>query len=76
MFILFYYEKDFELEHVIKLKNQTNCPWIMSNVFYAPTKQPLGEGIEYLIIEKNGHKVNRFYSNQYFIKKFTLLKIR
>lgn len=44
----------------------------MSNVFYAPTKQPLGEGIEYLIIEKDGHKVKinlLIYNEKKFIIK-------
>ena len=55
--LLTHYIKDFELDHIIKLKNETNFPWIMSNVFYVPTKKPLGEGIEYIIIEKNNMKV-------------------
>jgi len=54
--------KDFELEDIIKLKNQTNFPWIMSNVYYKPNKKPLGEGIEYLIIEKHGIKVKMVFN--------------
>lgn len=53
----FFLKKDFELEEIIKMKNQTNFPWIMSNVFYKPSGKPLGDGIEYLIIESNGLKV-------------------
>jgi len=47
----------------MKLKNETNFPWIMSNVFHCQTKKPLGEGLEYLIIEKNKIKVEMIKIN-------------
>lgn len=56
--------KDYEQKHVISLKNETNFPWILSNVKSVLTKKPLGEGLEYLIIEKNNKKV-AFYEALY-----------
>ena len=69
MFIISILKKDFELEEIIKMKNQTNFPWIMSNVFYKPTGKPLGDGIEYLIIESNGLKVSNIMKIFLFIYK-------
>jgi len=42
----------------------------MSNVFSTLTKKPLGEGIEYMIIEKNNKKVNKTITWKYFFSIF------
>ena len=48
---------DFGLEILMKHIDNSNCPWLLSNVLDVETKKPLGNVSDKLIIELDGLKV-------------------
>lgn len=48
---------DFGVDHFIKLKNQTNFPWLLTNVFDSKTNKPFGDTIDHVILEHEGIKI-------------------
>ena len=48
---------DFGVDELVDFANESNFPWLMSNVLDKHTKRPLAEGKVSLILEWNGHKV-------------------
>lgn len=54
------HEFDYPHEHLIDLKNKSNFPWLLGNLTYLPTGQNLGEGKQYVIVEKYGMKIGIF----------------
>jgi 2',3'-cyclic-nucleotide 2'-phosphodiesterase (5'-nucleotidase family) len=50
-------DTDFGVDELVDFANESNFPWLMSNVFDKHTKRPLAEGRVSLILEWNGHKV-------------------
>lgn len=48
---------DFGKQKFIKLKNETNFPWLLTNVKDPETNLPLGETQEHVIIEHEGIKI-------------------
>ena len=53
------------MDELIEFKNNTNFPWLMSNVKDKLTKTLLADGIEKIIAEWHGRKVWLFYWNKY-----------
>jgi 5'-nucleotidase len=54
------HDLDYELEHVRNLIDQTNFPWLLSNIYDNRTNRRLAEGLEAYIFEKNGMKIGVF----------------
>jgi 2',3'-cyclic-nucleotide 2'-phosphodiesterase (5'-nucleotidase family) len=50
-------DTDFGVDELVDFANESNFPWLMSNVFDKHTKRPLAEGRVSLTLEWNGHKV-------------------
>ncbi|CAB3979105.1 5 -nucleotidase-like isoform X2 [Paramuricea clavata] len=48
---------DFGVDELVDFANESNFPWLMSNVFDKHTKRPLAEGRVSLTLEWNGHKI-------------------
>ena len=53
---------DFGVDKIVKLSQETNFPWLLSNVFDNLNNRPLAEGKTSHMIEWNGKKVS-FLSN-------------
>ncbi|XP_065570879.1 mannosylglucosyl-3-phosphoglycerate phosphatase-like isoform X2 [Artemia franciscana] len=48
---------DFGLDNLIEMKNQTNFPWLMSNVVDCETGKPLADGEIYHVIKWGDRKI-------------------
>ncbi|XP_046842801.1 mannosylglucosyl-3-phosphoglycerate phosphatase-like isoform X2 [Xenia sp. Carnegie-2017] len=48
---------DFGVDELVDFANESNYPWLLSNVFDKHTKQPLADGKKCLIHEHNGRKI-------------------
>lgn len=56
--ILPYEIVDFGVDNLIDFKDKCNFPWLMSNVIDNETHKLLADGLEYVILERNGKKVS------------------
>lgn len=45
------------MDHLIEIANETNFPWLITNVLNKYTNRPLAEGEKYLILEWENVKV-------------------
>ncbi|XP_063691937.1 mannosylglucosyl-3-phosphoglycerate phosphatase-like isoform X2 [Bolinopsis microptera] len=48
---------DFGLDDLMELKSSCNFPWLMTNVIDKETDRPLGDGMEYLVLQYKDIKV-------------------
>ncbi|XP_028410070.1 uncharacterized protein LOC114532703 [Dendronephthya gigantea] len=48
---------DFGVDELVDFANESNFPWLMSNVFDKHTKRPLAEGKVSLTLDWKGHKI-------------------
>ena len=48
---------DFGVDKLVELANETNFPWLITNVIDNETDKPLAEGRETFMIEWDGIKV-------------------
>lgn len=51
---------DFLIDQVMKLKRQTNFPWLLTNVFDNQTGNRMGDADEFKIFQKGGFKIGLF----------------
>ena len=54
---VYMYIPDFGIEHLVRIAEETNFPWLMSNVRDRHTGQLLADGRESLILNWEGRKV-------------------
>ena len=68
---------DFGVDELIDFKKNTKFPWLMSNVKDKLTQTLLADGVQKIVAEWHGHKVQSFfYSSSKFISPRYLVKLR
>lgn len=68
---LFCFSVDFGVEHLIQIKDQTNFPWLMSNVIDKMTGKYLADGEKYHIMTWQDIKVQNLKKEHIPYKKHT-----
>ena len=58
---------DFGLDNLIEMKNQTNFPWLMSNVVDCETGKPLADGEIYHVIKWGDRKIGLVTDKTLFV---------
>ena len=51
------HDLDYGIDRFIELKEKTDFPWLLTNVFDSHTKLPLGNTLDHLILEHEGVKI-------------------